>query len=89
MSRRIVQLPDHEKFDYAVVGWDQPMMSFFAACIKPGNPFGEDEPDEVIGYWSRYEIYDLEDFERALDIKGIKLPTETWNDLYLDRDLGR
>lgn len=66
-----------------VVGWDQPMQTYFAQRLRDGVC--------TLGIGTHVEeLYDLDAFKRALRTElGFTLPADLEAELYVDRDLGR
>jgi hypothetical protein len=85
MSRHTIPAKDdgHE----VVVGWDQPLLTFFA-IVYDKSKRGTDD-DIVLWKGTRpREIYEVEDLRRVLG-KYAKLGSEMRSTLYGDKDEGR
>lgn len=74
----------HTLEDGTVVGWDHPMLTFFAQRLDES----EEVAIESLGDRPR-EFYDLDPFVKACAAIGLKLPLDLQAALYMDRDLGR
>lgn len=92
MSRHDIDLGEGRRL---VVGWDQPLQTYFAirydtpdTNAAPSMWLGAG-PDERWSSTSSSPLYDLEDLERALGPKAALLSPELKRELYLDRDEGR
>jgi len=90
MSRHVI---NESKRFFWVVGWDQPLQTFFLQQHKRSA-----KPDaNPIKWWPRTNsrnpeigpMYELEDLERVMRRNGIVLEHSVKTQLYLDRDEGR
>lgn len=90
MSRHVI---NESKRCFWVVGWDQPLQTFFLqqhkrSASEDRNPIKwfprTNSPHPEIG-----PMYDLEDLERVMRRNGMVLEPHIKTQLYLDRDEGR
>jgi hypothetical protein len=88
MSRH--EVPAINPNDKAVVGWDHPLLTFFAIVYDTTKPAEDNETGEIIRWvgTSMREIYEVEDLCRSL--QGlVNLSVEMCSTLYHDKDYGK
>jgi len=71
-----------------VVGWDQPLMSFY---LQFYDDLAEDDDNPTIwlGATADTTMYDIEDISRVASKNGLRLGSQMLTTLYNDRDEGK
>ena len=89
MSQHIVKIDGQTE---ALVGWDQPMLTYFAQIYKidgQGERIAAEDGGTILQIGTRnFEIYELEEFLTKLGSR-IPLDRKLRAALYADRDDGR
>lgn len=87
MSRH--EIPARDPAHKVIVGWDQPMQTFFGQVInRKAEQAGSDDKFVLWVGCSLRELYEVEDLARALR-RHVELAPQMRATLYGDKDEGR
>lgn len=87
MSRH--EIPAHDPAHKVIVGWDHPLMTFFAQVIDRRREVEERDDKMVLWRGCKFrELYEVDDLARAI-ARYAELTPEMGATLYGDKDEGR